>query len=367
MKLIMSGIILIIQGICILEGAHIDFFTKPYTARSNYKDKTLSTNDLEVLEIYAAKGEYEPVVLHLRSSQIDENMSVRLAEDLKNGKSVIKKDNIDIRIAKDCRHWLDTRSYARYPYLLSKDKEFTLLPDQTQQIWLTVKVPEDAEPGLYVSNVEILQKEKLIKKIRFEVNVWPFVLKKVNADEMMYFMYHVPSNLPESWGWKSDYLAKCYTDMKEHGMNTVMGSVYMEVHGDIMTSTQKGKWPSLKEELDAIDTSGILKNNGVFILATAKQYATSPKLQNITEIMRGKGYGIKFYGIDEPGMAKYRQDLTRDVMPKIKNAVPSVPIVTAICKIGVETVGDYYDGWIYLAYEITDKTREDASAKKKIL
>lgn len=327
----------------------LQLFQRHYLQRGNYKDLPLPGEDVGTLKLFAARDEYEPVQFLLRSPVEIKDISVSLESDLKGESVSISKDNLSIRLVFDQKHWLDTRRFERIPYLLMDKKSFDLKANQTERVWVTVHVPMDAKAGIYSGTLKVTASGKLFKSVPIELTVWPFELKKPTPDEMAYFMYF-GMELPD-WMKNKTYLKNVFSDMKEHGMNSVTA----------YTSSI-----SANDYLDAMRESGMLQKNGKFIWLGAAN-AGAEEIGRTNEIVERKDLEIVYYGVDEPS-TEAKQELQKKITAKLKKICPNKKIITTLDgEKTINAVGDYLDTWILEAIDLNNRTRKEADEKKKIM
>ncbi|MHC4983216.1 MAG: pectate lyase [Planctomycetota bacterium] len=86
-----------------------------------------------------------------------------------------------------------SRTYRVIPELLVKRDSVSLKAGDTQQYYLTVEVPEDAEPGVYRSAVRVLTGQEQSTPLTLELNVLPFSLE--TPPDMVFGLY------PDTGAW----------------------------------------------------------------------------------------------------------------------------------------------------------------------
>ena len=338
----------------------IQLFSRHVLERCTYKTTPRLDEKLRKLSVFGAPGEYEPVTFSLRSSQALPQVRVELAGDLRSEAGVIPASAVDVRVVAPMSRWLDTRRLQKIEYLLVRRQTVNTAAGRTTRFWITVKIPGDARPGTYASDLVVRQGEKALTKLAYEVEVLPIRLAQL--DDINYFMYFRQAHLPK-WGQTKEYYEKCLLDMKEHGINGITAYVYPK-GGPAMKTTRPG-WLSMDDTLAAIEKTGLLGRDGKFIWIAAACYGGST-LRKFGEEVQKRGYEMVFYAIDEPGSER-RNKQVRAVVPRMREACPNVSITTAIGSKGIETVGDYYDTWICSISAIDDARVAEAKSKGKRL
>ena len=328
----------------------VSFFQIHYLRKGNYKDQPLPGETIGTLKLYAAGGEYEVVQFLMRSNRQVEGVSVAIDKHLKKSSSVIPAKNIDIRMVVDQKRWITTRSFERLPYLLMKKNSFTLKAQQSVRIWVTVKVPKDATPGKYIGTLKVSSQGKPLKIIPIELKVWPFELREINPDQVMFATYLHPNGRMPSYVRNKSYWQKIFMDMKAHGMNSIFAYQTGLLHRDNI------------ELLKKVD---MLKKGMKYIwIGAAGQHPDT--IRRIEKYIKQQGAEMILYAIDEPNTLK-KQNLQRKISKKYQSIAPNVRTATAICKKGISAVGDTLDIWIIEAIDLNDQMKAKAEKAGKTL
>ena len=113
---------------------------------------------LEALVAFAAPGQFEPVTLALYPVRPLVNLKVRISSLLCPA-GEIPADRIDVRLG---TYWnvgypsyTTIKTYRRTPELLERVTVHTSPAGECQRYWLTIHVPDDARPGLYLGTVTV--------------------------------------------------------------------------------------------------------------------------------------------------------------------------------------------------------------------
>ena len=164
----------------------------------------------EELTLFAARGQYEPATFLIYA--VDTLDDVRVAvHDLRSGADhVIPADHLDVRFVRSVRVPVDgkAKTYRAMPFLLEKRQTASVAKSTVLQVWLTVKVPDAAEPGDYAGAIEVQCEDRDKMQLTLHLNVLPFVLPGVPIEMAMY--YPSPSA-------SDDMLFKQLVDLREHG------------------------------------------------------------------------------------------------------------------------------------------------------
>ena len=81
------------------------------------------------------------------------------------------------------------------PPLISTSLETDITAQTSKQFWINVKVPEDAKPGIYKSNVTLSSSNSNDKIITLEVNVLPIILKEPSKKYIIFYQHKPKTNL----------------------------------------------------------------------------------------------------------------------------------------------------------------------------
>ena len=226
------------------------------------------------ISIKACRGEYEPASFILRSSKMLPNLTIT-AHDLRTASGhVIPRSAIDKRLVKcwfqaGSGDLLNRRTKKLVPELLLKDndlvrvdlekrtnalrgllngkiqyfditdplskvppntyisdantlKPFDLPPDFNQQIWLTVKIPNDAESGDYRGKIDISSMGNPIARLSLHIKVLPFELPPPTLEYSIYYRGKLVPELKAGIGseFKSESQYRLeMADLMAHGID----------------------------------------------------------------------------------------------------------------------------------------------------
>ena len=147
--------------------------------------------------LYSAKNEVVAFQLALRNTLDIDNINV-VVGDL-NGTGTISADNIDlylehfnlVDIASNnypgdfgfMQEWPDALLPFSDPYESNQGDlaaPFDLSANTTEIVWVDIYVPEQTQPGEYVSPISVYAGEDLVGTLTLKLNVWDFALPKEN-------------------------------------------------------------------------------------------------------------------------------------------------------------------------------------------
>lgn len=175
-------------------------------------------------------GEYTPLVAAFCAVQDLSCVEVTVEpfKD-KNGKVVIPRYYIDLRRVMDLPSPLrsNPKQYMIEPRYLESFDEFDILQVKkgtTERFWLTVKIPEKCQPGIFRSKIKFQARGKQPETLTLMLRVLPFTLSKPDPNTEMTFSMLSGLNDPRITFWGRDkqpqQALRQMADMAEHGMNS---------------------------------------------------------------------------------------------------------------------------------------------------
>jgi len=141
------------------------------------------------LRMFASLGEYEPTTFTIYPLR-DLNECMVRASELR-GPGMIPASNIDIRSVRYMLarpNYLTLYEYIEVPDILEPVRLMSLRRGVNQRYWVTVRVPEEAAPGMYRGELTFTLKGNLPTKIPLLLRVLPIKLKK--NPEHIYSIYY---------------------------------------------------------------------------------------------------------------------------------------------------------------------------------
>jgi len=153
--------------------------------------------------LFASLGEYEPFSFLLRPKESLEDVMI-VGGDLKGPGGTIPAANVAVTSVEGYHG-------AGRQILMRLGKPWNMGAHASEYFWCTVKVPEDAMPGLYSGQVTVTSKGRAVGSIAIALEVLPIKLE----DPPFGLGYNYSS--PKSKKFLEAHLA----DMRAHGMTTV--------------------------------------------------------------------------------------------------------------------------------------------------
>jgi hypothetical protein len=207
------------------------------------------------LSIFAAPGQYEPATFTVFPFRDFAAASV-VASELRSAEAVIPAANVDIRYVR--YHWVRPNYSTFFQYHVAPDAlehkaAVEIRGGENQRVWVTVKVPDDARPGVYRGRLTFGPQGAPGASIPLSLRVLPIRLQK--NPEHIYGMYYYdplansrPGNTPTANAYFSRKAELERQDMAEHGMN----SHILAIRG--LDRDKQGHWRLNGDEMErAID------------------------------------------------------------------------------------------------------------------
>jgi len=203
------------------------------------------------LKTFASLGEYEPVTFTVLPLANLPGATV-MASDLRCGEAVLAAANIDIRAVRYMRvrpNYSSMYSWHIAPDVLERFQRVDLRKGCNQTFWITVKTPEDAQPGVYEGKLTFAPASGPSADVPLALRVLPIRLKK-NPKHIYGMYYYDPLRMVDA---KNTPAANAYfqrkaelerRDMIEHGMNTHTSNV------SGLKRDEQGRWTIDGEETD---------------------------------------------------------------------------------------------------------------------
>jgi hypothetical protein len=251
-RVIMRGMVVICCLVwpCLLSAVELDLFVTDYGEEPSSEQKpladrpityanpqqvTLKTADGELVShdaplrvtvnrrggadprkarIFASIGEYEPFALLLRPKTTLEEVFIT-SSDLTGDAGQIPKENVVL-----CS--VESSGEMERKILMRLGRKWNMPAHNTEHFWCTVKVPDDARPGLYKGKIIVTAKNEEIGFISISLEVLPIKLE--DPPFALGFNYSNPKNQAA--------LETHLADMRRHGMTCVapLYNFHLPVH-----------------------------------------------------------------------------------------------------------------------------------------
>lgn len=177
--------------------------TRTYKAPAKVMVQPAAAGDPREARIFAARGEYEPFSFLLRPKQTLADVFIT-ATELKGAAGTIPKENVAVTSVEGFQG-------GGRDILMRLGRKWNMGSHSTEYFWCTVRVPDDAKPGIYRGQVVVTAKDKPVGTLSVVLEVLPITLAA--PPFALGLNYSSPKN--------ADVLAAHLADMRDHGMTTV--------------------------------------------------------------------------------------------------------------------------------------------------
>ena len=176
----------------------------------------------ELVRCFAARGQYEPLTFGVWSLEDLAHVTVRLGQLRSEDGAVIPADHVEVRVARPVREIVDAgaRTWQWRPFLLERRVEFPIPVGTAAQVWLTVKMPEDAKAGVYAGTARLNAAGRPEASVKLTLRVLPFTLPPAPIEMALY----TPKVPPDDALFEKELV-----DLREHGLNAMEPTLAAEV------------------------------------------------------------------------------------------------------------------------------------------
>lgn len=297
---------------------------------------------------FVTPGEYEPVVVAMRTLQPQKGVTVQVGDLQGPAGSRIPASAWDIRTVKCWPQRLGSSwstEYQTMPELLEPAVPLDLAADTTQEFWLTLKAPDNARPGDYRAPVTLKTADGKQWQTTLSLTVLPF---KLAEPERAVGMYWYDTKV------KGELLDKQVRDMVEHGMRAVTVNQPPEitaVDGKLVVDTTKLR--ALLQRLRQLGLRGPVPHNCNFVplikraLPNADINEAYPQVVAELEKVSNDPTALKllYYPVDEIGNHDERGKLAHDLCALIAKVPGATSYITVNNFAAGEKWGDTFDIW----------------------
>lgn len=309
---------------------------------------------VESLTVRLAPGEYEPLAITVTALRPLSGLRAELTGDLRGpGGAAIPAAAVEVGVVRSVKRWLTNAAplqpgqrYERRPQFVFPAEPTDVRARTSLRLWLTVRAPDDATPGRYVTSLRIVDARAEVT-LPLRVEVLPIALPEPRATYGMYYR-HTDQYEEMRTG---EFLLRSLRDMRAHGCNS------FSVYADVERKLPDGTWEitldnptrrvGLETQMRLLAETGLAQpDHPLLLLATGQtdgRFAHGAELVRAIEARRTQeGWPeLLWYLVDEP--APEREPLVAE-LAGVVHAAPGARTVTAI---GDPTaLGKYYDVWI---------------------
>ena len=267
--------------------------------------------------IAATPGEYEPIVLAVRSLRPLGRLNVSVSE-LRGEAGTIPASAIEIQFV-EMRRREGKEDWAPWyhlpmlgPYRLIPEAPASVKPDATTQVWMTVLIPETAKAGSYTGQVRVQPEGAASTTVPITVQVWPFELAQ--PDGLMFMVPFRYQRSPEAStrqqaGQPANYTDRYFTLMRDHGMTSVWLMHQLDSPLKMVEGTPRIRWNgtgNLETSLDAYARAGF---------SEPVVWAVTGKTNTIGDIAE---WCLQFGDFDSDAFASCHVGVVREILAEAK-------------------------------------------------
>ncbi len=164
--------------------------------------------------LFGARGEYETASFVLHAIAPLEDVQIDVGDLHSARGQVIPADWVEVRFVRSIRVPLDlkAKTFRREPFLLEKRKTVSAAKGAAVRVWLTLKIPENAEAGDYTGTIGVRVAGQAAAEIKLAAEVLPLKLPPAPVEMAMFFPSPADSD---------ELLMKQLIDAREHGCNGI--------------------------------------------------------------------------------------------------------------------------------------------------
>jgi len=324
------------------------------TMEKVFRDEPWSRGQAEKLAIEAARGEVEGVQL-----VVAPNLALRVvaveASDLRCGRAVIPSACVAWNVVGYVKTEKPAYKAPRegwWPDPLLPPKPFDVKAGEVQPVWLSVRVPGDAKPGLYRGRVTVRAGGRLKRSLPIELRVWDFAIPKQQHLETCFLL-------------RADELQRFY------GLKSVpieMYEAWMDFCLDRRISPALYDWPQLERDLERLVARQLERGGACFGLAYAWPKKGTPEerakhndpqiaaIRKLYDRAKARGWLPRAYVYCHDEIGKEHYDIAHELYSALKKSMPDLRLMQTFYKDNpVPALGDVLDIWA----PVTARYRKD--------
>jgi hypothetical protein len=185
---------------------------------------------------------------------------------------------------------------------------FDMAAKSNRQVWVTVRVPQDAAPGEYHGAIMIYAQDESAVMMPFTLTVLPFALKEPLLEQAIYYRGQLNEGLP-SGTVQSEF--KSITQLERD-------FAMMLDHGIKYPTVYQGRGPLLDTYLSIMKLTGLATDRLYTVYGTQRIPTTATEIADLAAgvaawraaaVKAGFSDNLYFYGKDEAGADEVRQQL----------------------------------------------------------
>jgi len=357
MRRLLVVLLAVLPG-CWLPGARPPAFLlgAADTMEKVFRDEPWTRGPAARLAIEAARNEAEGIQLIVAPTGPAGLRSVTVAaSDLWCGRAVIPSASITWNVVGYVKTEKPAYKAPRegwWPDPLLPPEPFEVKAGEVQPVWLSVRVPEDAEPGLYRGKVTVRAEGQPRQSLPLEVRVWDFAIPKQQHLETCFLL-------------RADELARFY---RLKSVPIEMFEAWMDFCLDRRICPALYDWPHLERDFERLVARQLDRGGACFGIAYAWPRKGTPEerakhnepqiaaTRKLYERAKARGWLPKAYVYCHDEIGKEHYDIARELYAALKQATPGLRLMQTFYKDSpVPALDDVLDIWA----PVTGRYRKD--------
>jgi hypothetical protein len=327
------------------------------TMEKVFRDEPWTRGPAEKLAIEAARGEVEAIQLVILPKRgRDVRIEAVEISDLRCGGSIIPRANVTCSIVGYVRTQkpnYPTPKVGWWPDPLLPMKPFEVKAGEVQPIWLTIRVPADAKPGLYHAEVKVGERGFFRPaSLPLELRVWDFAVPKQQHLETCFLL-------------RPDELARFY-NLKSVPIE--MFEAWMDFCLDRRISLTLYDWPQYDKDMERLVARQLDRGGACFCLGYAWFRKGTPEerakhndpqiaaLRKLYDRAKARGWLPKAYVYCHDEIGKEQYELAHELYAALKKAMPDLRLMQTFYK---DSPIPALDGVMDIWAPVTGRYRKD--------
>ncbi|HUT34860.1 MAG TPA: glycoside hydrolase domain-containing protein [Planctomycetota bacterium] len=315
------------------------------TMEKVFRDEPWTRGPAEKLAIEAARNDVEGIQLVVAPTGKDGLRSVTVeVTDLRCGRSTIPKASVTWNVVGYVKTEKPAYKAPRvgwWPDPLLPATPFDVKAGEVQPVWLSVRVPDDARPGLYRGKVTV-RAGRLKRSLPIELRVWDFAIPKQQHLETCFLLR--PDELQRFYRLKSVPI-----EMYESWMDFCLDRRICPALYD---------WTHLERDLERLVARQLDRGGACFGIAYAWPRKGTPEerakhnepqitaIRKLYERVKARGWLPKAYVYCHDEVGKEHYDIARELYSALKKAMPGLRLMQTFYKDSpIPALDDCLDIW----------------------
>jgi len=316
------------------------------TMEKVFRDEPWTRGAAEKLAIEAARNEVEGIQLIVAAGKADlRSVAVELSDLKSESGEVVPKSAITWNVVgyvKTEKPNYPTPRVGWWPDPLLPPKPFDVKASEVQPIWLNIRVPADAKPGLYRGTATVRPAGLPERAIPLEVRVWNFAVPKEQHLETCFLL-------------RPDEFRQFY---KLPAVPIEMFEAWMDLCLDHRISLTLNDWPQWDKDMERLVERQLGRGGSAFCLAYAWFQQGKPEdrakhnenqvaqIRRLYDRAKARGWIPKAYIYCHDEIAKEQYPFARELYSALEKAMPDLRLMQTFYKDKpIEALDDVLDIW----------------------